>query len=173
MVVPSSARTRGSSLIEVLVAMTIIALMMVAVLEMFSLSLLTNHGSAARTEMTFKAQQVVENLRYAQLTFKNLGTAPAGSATFPLAAGTYNLPFYSGDTTGTNGGTWAYWGPAGADVMEQDKGPFRITYGVQDLGTNWAITVTATPSAPAAGTKAYFASSSKSKRIEYVAQIAK
>lgn len=168
--------SRGSGLVEVLVAMAIVTFMMIAVLEMFSLSLLTNHGSSARTEMTFKAQQVVENLRYAQTAYKSLGTVPAGVVgKFPLTAGTYEIPYSSTDSTGTNGSTWAYWGPSGANVMEKENGPYKISYSVQDAGgTGWSITVTVLPSllkdskTPKA---TYLGDPSKSKRIDYVAQI--
>ena len=44
--------------------MTIMALVLVGILQMFSVSLVINKGSAARTQMLFKCQQVVENVRY-------------------------------------------------------------------------------------------------------------
>ena len=70
---------RGSSFVEVLLAMTIMALVLVGILQMFSVSLIVNKGSAARTQMLFKCQQVVENIRwYYYVTSHGLAT-PSGT----------------------------------------------------------------------------------------------
>ena len=50
------------TLLEIVLAMGVLSLVLVGVLQMFSLSLLSNQGSLSRTELTFKAQQVIENI---------------------------------------------------------------------------------------------------------------
>jgi len=178
---------RGSSFIEVLLAMTIMALVLVGILQMFSVSLVINKGSAARTQMLFKCQQVVENVRYFYYlsragstppvilsdTVHATGAAMAVAGTLPLqldaahgeVAQTF-LPYVKSDAT------WAYWGPAGANVMEQENGPYKISYTIQrDLVQNtWVITVSATPTDVKTATR-YFGIDLKSgKRVDYVAQ---
>src|ERR1019366_4362890 len=98
---------RGSSFIEVLIAMTIMALVLVGILQMFSVSLVVNRGSAARTQMLFKCQQVVENIRWYYFVTQNGLTTPAviGVTGIPaLGAVTVNLPYVTGDPG------WAFWG---------------------------------------------------------------
>ena len=57
--------------------MTIMALVLVGILQMFSVSLIINKGAAARTQMLFKCQQVVENIRwYYFVTSNGLATPP-------------------------------------------------------------------------------------------------
>lgn len=176
---------RGSSLIEVLVAIAILALMMVGILQMFSVALVTNYGSAARTEMTYKAQQVVENLRliyfFARQGNNTLATA-AGVPTTIVSTGTTPvlLPATSTDSTTTL--TWAYWGPGGANCVEADNPPYRLGYSVTDGGAFWIVTATATPvdnpaapigATPLPGGRRYLGEGSKVKRVDYVAQLPK
>jgi hypothetical protein len=177
-------RTRGSSFIEVLLAMAIMALVLVGILQMFSVSLVINKGSAARTQMLFKCQQVVENIRYFYYLNHN-ATPPAlltdtghladgpmatpGTLPAQLTFGVDEtfLPYVSTDAT------WPYWGPAGANVMEQENGPYKISYTIQqDAVQNvWVITVSAIPTDVATATR-YFGIGLKSgKRVDYVAQL--
>lgn len=169
---------RGSSFVEVLLAMTIMALVLVGILQMFSVSLIVNKGSAARTQMLFKCQQVVENIRwYYFVTSRSLAT-PLGTGIPALGATTVNLPY---DGTEPE---WAFWGPTGANVMEQANGPYQISYRiVNDLAQQlpvagpapavnvWVITVTAVPTNVAGATR-YFGISTAGggKRVDYVAQ---
>src|ERR1039458_8119883 len=88
---------RGSSFVEVLLAMTIMALVLVGILQMFSVSLIINKGAAARTQMLFKCQQVVENIRWYYYVTSNSLAAPTNTFIPPLAAGTLNLPYLTGD----------------------------------------------------------------------------
>jgi hypothetical protein len=165
---------RGSSFVEVLLAMTILALVLVGILQMFSLSLLTDFGSAGRTEMTFKAQQVVEILRWVSFLRMNKLTLPAntGIPATPTAGLVVNLPWVATDPY------WAFWGPAGANAVEGEKLPYQLSYsyqaGVTGATPAWIITVTATPKPVATGsvpTRLYLGSGSRNKRIDYVAQI--
>jgi hypothetical protein len=173
---------RGSSFVEVLLAMTIMALVLVGILQMFSVSLIINKGSAARTQMLFKCQQVVENIRwfyYVTTPHPPLPALAAPTGTFipALGAGTVNLPYLSGDPG------YAFWGPTGANVIERDNGPYKISYTiVNDLtqqlksGVNvWVITVSAVPTdvAGGAGATRYLGigTNGGGKRVDYVAQL--
>ena len=193
---PVRRAPRGSSFIEVLLAMTILALVLVGILQMFSVSLIINKGSAARTQMLFKCQQVVENVRYFYY-LRSAGVPPpalltdGGHATgTPMAApGTLPVPLDA-----THGGvdqtflpyvstdaTWPYWGPAGANVMEQDNGPYKIAYTIRFDGPPnacgpsgcqnvWVITVSAIPTDVATATRYFGVGLQSGKRVDYVAQ---
>lgn len=172
----------GSSLVEVLIAIAILALMMVGVLQMFSVALVTNYGSAARTEMTYKAQQVVENLRmiyFLGQTSPGIFTTSGVPQTMVATTSPLRLPEASTDTTTL---TWAYWGPSGANCVEPNS-PYRLAYSVTDGGAFWIVTVTASPKdnptapvtgpTPVPGGRTYLGSGSKLKRVDYVAQLPK
>jgi hypothetical protein len=181
---------RGSSFVEVLLAMAIMALVLVGILQMFSVSLIINKGSAARTQMLFKCQQVVENIRYFYYLSRSSTTptpvlitdgahvsgsamAVPGTLPIPLDAAHADvdqtfLPYTATDAT------WPYWGPTGANVMEQDSGPYKVSYTIkQDPVQNvWVITVSAIPTDVGTATR-YFGLGlqGSGKRVDYVAQI--
>jgi len=143
------AARRGSSFVEVLLAMTIMALVLVGILQMFSVSLIINKGSAARTQMLFKCQQVVENLRWYYYVTSHSLAAPGGTdipalATAALAPVKVDLPYVTGDSEWA---TWAFWGPGGANVMEVENGPYKISYRIESDDTQncWVVTVSAVP----------------------------
>jgi hypothetical protein len=165
---------RGSSFIEVLLAMTIMALVLVGILQMFSVSLIINKGAAARTQMLFKCQQVVENIRWYYYVTSHTLAAPAGTGIPALAATTVNLPY---DGTEPE---YPFWGPTGANVIERANGPYKISYTiVDDLAQQlnppagphvFVITVSAVPT-DVAGAARYLGIGLRSgKRIDYVAQ---
>jgi Tfp pilus assembly protein PilV len=175
---------RGSSFVEVLLAMTIMALVLVGILQMFSVSLIINKGAAARTQMLFKCEQVVENIRWYYYVTSNSLAAPTNTGIPPLAAGTVNLPYVSTDAG------WDFWGPNGANVMERDDGgPYKISYTlVKDDGITtpppgqtlnsgvnvWVITVSAVPTdVPGGGGLSRYlgiGTNGGGKRVDYVAQ---
>ncbi len=66
--------------------MTIMALVLVGILQMFSVSLIINKGAAARTQMLFKCQQVVENIRWYYFVTSHSLAAPAATG-IPAALG--------------------------------------------------------------------------------------
>src|SRR5512141_1579461 len=170
---------RGSSFVEVLLAMTIMALVLVGILQMFSVSLLINKGAAARTQMLFKCQQVVENIRwYYYVTSHGLAT-PLTTGIPALGATTVNLPY---DGTEPE---YAFWGPTGANVIEMANGPYKISYTiVNDLTQQlnnppsaivnvWVITVSAVPTDVAGATRYLgIGTNGGGKRVDYVAQFA-
>lgn len=161
--------------------MTIMALVLVGILQMFSVSLLINKGAAARTQMLFKCQQVVENLRWYYYVTSNNMAAPTNTGIPALGAATVNLPYDGSETE------YAFWGPAGANVIERPNGPYKVSYTLaedvaQEMGTTlpltpihvWVITVSAVPT-DVAGAARYLgvglgSPNSKVKRVDYVAQ---
>jgi len=167
---------RGSSFVEVLLAMTIMALVLVGILQMFSVSLIINKGAAARTQMLFKCQQVVENIRwYYYVTSRSLA-APAGTGIPALGATTVDLPYTAAELA-----AFPFWGPTGANVIERADGPYQISYTIKDdaaqtLNTGavvWVITVSAVPTTSnVAGTAHYLGigTNGGGKRVDYVAQ---
>ncbi len=163
-------RERGSSLIEVLIALMILFFLMIGVLQMFAMAYLVNLGSAARTEMTFKCEQVMENIRFFRFLEEEGTTLPTGTG-FTFAAGTYSLPYEDTELSGS------YWGPTQANVVERGKAPYRLAIQVDDgdaagVPQHWIVTVTATPSLDA-GVQRYQGIGIRRKRVDYVAQIPK
>jgi len=173
---PPSPRRRGSSIIEVLVAMAILSIMVAGILQLFSLALIASAGSAARTELLFRCQQVVENIRLCQRLVRSVPSlpVPVGSGVpNPFVDGTtVNLPYK--DTEPTWAAAYAFWGPAGANVIEESAGPYRISYSIArssgSLNAMWIVTVTAVPTDDAAATRRFFGLTPRTfKRVDYVA----
>ncbi len=145
----------GASLVEVLVALLILMVIMVGVLALFSSALVSDRAAQARTELSFKAEQVVETLRMANAIAKQ-GSVPANlmasvtGQTFPISSVTsqfVDLP------EGPNDSYWGFWGqpgpnnPNGMGIMRAD-GRYSIGYQITDGDTTgnpgmWVITVTA------------------------------
>jgi len=177
---------RGSSFVEVLLAMTIMALVLVGILQMFSVSLIVNKGAAARTQMLFKCQQVVENIRwYYYVTSHSLaaptntGIPPLGTVSTDPCAPAFCLPYVTTDPG------YAFWGPDGANVIERDNGPYKVSYTLVDDAAQqvgppltpvhvWVITVSAVPTdvPGAVGASRYLGigTNGGGKRVDYVAQ---
>jgi len=124
---------RGESLVEVLVALAILLFIMVSVLQLFTMALLTFHATNAQAEMKVKAESVVEVIRLVRST-----GAGGDSGILPLAAGIRQLPTQSADAG------YSFWGPSGFAVMEANAA-YRITYEVEDLITEWQVTVFVEP----------------------------
>jgi hypothetical protein len=163
---------RGSSFVEVLLAMAIMALVLVGILQMFSVSLIISKGAAARTQMLFKCQQVVENIRWYYFVTSHSLAAPVGTGIPVLAATTVNLPYLGTEPE------WGFWGPAGANVMEAPNGPYKIRYVIQQDPAQsvapavvWVITVSAVPTDVAGATRYLgIGTTGGGKRVDYVAQ---
>jgi len=162
--------------------MTIMALVLVGILQMFSVSLIINKGAAARTQMLFKCQQVVENLRWYYFVTTNVLATPLGTGIPALGNTTVNLPY---DGTEPE---YAFWGPSGANVIEAPNGPYKVSYTIAEdanqLISNppstvvhvWVITVSAVPTdVPGAahylGFGSYVGAYPGRKRVDYVAQL--
>ena len=152
--------------------MAILSIMVAGILQLFSLALLASAGAAARTELLFKCQQVVENIRFCYgIGRRNPALPMPAGTTLPPAlvatAKTY-LPDKSSDAG------YAYWGPGGANVIEEDAGPFKISYVIERSSANpnalWVITVSAEPTDDVDAARRFFGLTFKTfKRVDYVA----
>ena len=170
---------KGSSLLEVLIALMIMLFLMIGILQMFSMAYLVNLGAGARTEMTYKCQQLAENFRFLNYLAKNGFTVPSGTGiTFPIAAATtspVNLPYTSSELS-----TNPYWGPAQASVVDGPDMPYRLSYQIVDGNAGasppapgfWIITVSATPN-QATTSRRYLGAGMAHKRVDYVSQMPK
>ena len=177
---PARGRSeRGSSLIEVLVALLIMLFLMIGVLQLFSMAYLVNLGASARTDMTYKCQQVIENIRYVQFLRAQGTSLPGTGIPMPLSVTStpITLPTSTSDTT------FAFWGPNGADVLGRYNGtvytppPYVLSYTIQNgngmvppVTNMWVITVTAVPNLTSSAPRSLGAGISR-KRVDYVAQI--
>jgi type II secretory pathway pseudopilin PulG len=155
---------KGTSLVEVLVALLLLQILMLGILQMFSMAFVINKGSEARTDMTYEAQQLLENLRYLNSLYKInptlLSSYDLSPVSFPLTAGsTYDF------TTVSNLST-SYWGPSKANVLSIDNQRYQVYASVSDGGADWSVTVTVR----ADPTQTSFL---KGKVIEYAAQLPK
>jgi hypothetical protein len=160
---------RGSSLIEVLFALLIMLFLMIGVLQLFAMAYLVNLGSGARTEMTSKAEQVIENIRCLK-RLDNLGITP------PTSLGVVGITFPMQAETGTLDPTVdTYWGPSGANVFPtsgDNDTPFMISYAIVDADPFWRVTVTVLPT-DVSGARGYIGAGISRKRVDYVAQMLK
>ncbi len=161
----TTAKEKGSSLIEVLISLLILMILMIGVLEMFSLAFLQNMGSAARTDMTYRSAQFVEDLRYLNYLYKTRGAIPSSivsGITFPLSATT------SSQTV--NPATATFWGANGMNLVTPTS-PFVLSYQINDAATLWAVTVTITPNTTTGNR--YIGAGLKNKSIMFQAEIPK
>lgn len=163
---------RGTTLVEVLVALVVLMILMIGVLQMFSVAYLVNLGSASRTEMTYKAQQALENMRYLNTTYKAKGSAalPANLSpvTFPLTDGaSFDLSSLSSSDLATS-----YWGPSMSDVVETVDPRYAITIETHSVsgGSDWNVVVTVKANTNA-GVSPYINGVGKMRVVEYASQI--
>ncbi len=167
--VPCRRGERGMSLVEVLVAFFLLLVISLSVLEMFSLAYAVNMGAQARTDLTYRAQRVGEAIRWIyslQEGNPTLFESAKTSSGVDLAAQTgtsVTLP------TAASAPTWAFWGPAGVNVVEEDA-PFVLRYAVEDGGAvgRWRVVVGAEPRGDG---RRYLGSVSAAKAVRYVAVI--
>ncbi|MEP0773515.1 MAG: prepilin-type N-terminal cleavage/methylation domain-containing protein [Acidobacteriota bacterium] len=160
----------GMSLVEVLVAFFLLLVISLSVLEMFTLAYAVNMGSEARTDLTYRAQRVGEAIRWiyslqdANPTLFDTAKANSGVDLAALTPGTkVTLPTSPAATT------WAFWGPAGINVVEEDA-RFVLHYTVQPGGAagRWRVVVGADPRGEG---RRYLGSVSAAKAVRYVAVI--
>jgi hypothetical protein len=147
---PAGRAERGTSLLEVLIAMLLLLVLMISILQMFAASFMVNGAAGARTEMTYRVQQVVEQLRYLEwlqranaTAYGNLNTATPVGVAIPMTSGnTYNLT----DLVIADPDT-SFWGPAGCRIVEEQvpggavKPPYFLTV-TTAAGAGGAIVVT-------------------------------
>jgi hypothetical protein len=161
--------------VEVVIALGILLILMIGVLQMFSMAYLTNLNAAAGTELTSKAQQTAEVLRWALYQEAYGSTVGVAPNALPVSALTgapaptgiaYTLP----DTS--SGANWNFWGPSGVGVQTRPSPPYTITYTVEDNG-GASKTVTVRVRAKTTGSNKYVGVAKQGKVVEYVVQAPK
>lgn len=145
---------RGLTLVEVLVAFFILFVVTLAVLQLLAMAYLVNLGSTIRTELTYKAEQVVETARLQLYRVNAVGMA--ADPCCPVGPGT------SFSITPT--GCQAFWGPAGANVMSSES-RYALNYWIDN---NKTMTVQAVP--VTSGPNVYLGPAG-TKVVVYVAQL--
>lgn len=163
---------RGMTLIETLVAFLILFFVMVSVLQIYAMAYAVNMGSAARTDMTYRAQRVAEVIRtiYAFRT-----SEPTTFATLQTSSGVdLDAQLNGGPVTLPPSGAAAFWGPAWANVIEdpyvEASAPYALTYEVTP-GTGGAdFTVTVVAQSKTTG-KRYLGTIGPGKAVRYAASI--
>jgi Tfp pilus assembly protein PilV len=102
-------KERGLTLVEVLVAFFILFVVTLAVLQLLAMAYLVNLGSMIRTDLSYRAERVVETIRLQRFRVFVVGAAedPCCPVVGPSAAKTI---------TPTDCQT--FWGSDGANVME-------------------------------------------------------
>lgn len=160
---------KGTTLVEVLVAVALLLVVAVAILQLFSFAYLVNMGSLARTDLQYRAQRVVEGLRFLR--------AMSDTPIQPWSCGVdpKHLTGDVGPVDIPNDPNDACWGTAGFRVVEATDNPFILSYQIQDgqplgAGPVWVITVTARPAQT--GVR-YLGMAIAAKGVRYVAQIPK
>lgn len=161
---------RGMSLVEVLVAFFLLLVISLSVLEMFTLAYAVNMGAQARTDLTYRAQRVGEAIRWIYslqngnpTLFESAKTSSGVDLAAQTAGTSVTLP------TSTTSPTWAFWGPAGVNVVEEDAS-FVLRYTVEAGGVagRWRVVVGAEPRGDG---RRYLGSVSAAKAVRYVAVI--
>jgi hypothetical protein len=173
---------KGSSLIEALIASLVLLLLMLGILSMFSMAYLVNLGASARTEMTYKAQQVAEALRYLTYVSRTSGSGSLPSSTdtglaFPLSA-TANpvvITTLSGSTL-----QYRYWGqpsstlPDAVGVVESPTNKryeIAVSIAGPDASTGLVtVTIAVSPILSGSGPR-YQGRALRRKEVDYVTQI--
>jgi Tfp pilus assembly protein PilV len=159
-------RGRGMTLIEVLIGFLILAFVTVSVLQMFSMALAVNMGSAARTDLTYRAERVAETIRTmygierTNTTLFNTMKTNSGVDLSTQVGQTVSVP-----PTGKEA-FWDSWAKVAATNV-----PYAISYTVA-TGTNnarWVVTVTARPTT--SGVARYPGMIGAGKAVNYAATI--
>jgi len=150
---------KGESLVEVLVALGILLIILVGVLQLFTMALLSFHGTSAQSEMVRRAEAVVEIVRLV----RSSGISGA-SGILPLAAGTRQLPVASTDSG------YSFWGPTGFGVIEHEA-RYRVSYSIADGGADWVVSVFVEPNSTSTGAK--YLGSVGGKAVRYAARVPK
>ncbi len=150
---------KGESLVEVLAALAILLFILVGVLQLFTMALLSFHGTSAHAEMVRRGEAVVEVIRLVRSSGVS-GT----SGILPLAAGTRQLPVAASDA-GFN-----FWGPAGFAIIENEA-MYRVSYNISDGGAQWVVSVFVEPNTASTGNK--YLGSVGGKVVRYAARVRK
>ncbi len=145
---------RGLTLIEVLVAFFILFVVTLAVLQLLSLAYLVNLGAIVRTDLTYRAEQVVEQIRMQRYRVNILMATPDDTCC-PVGSMASKTISYGDCTT--------FWGPNGANVVDAGS-RYTIDYTIN----NNTVTVHAVPMTT--GSNVYLGPAA-TKAVVYVAQL--
>lgn len=161
---------KGSTLVEILVSMAILAFLLTGILQMFGAAFVINQKSATRTWQAYKCQQVAEVLRIVWNVNRRTGMLPANAADSGIQfqsgfVGT--LPYKDGDPN------WSYWGPAGANIIETSEGPYRIFYRIdtEPINNNFILTISAVDAKLLNDGEDPYVARPNVRRIDYVMQL--
>lgn len=150
---------RGVTLIETLGAFLILFVVTLAVLQLFSMATAVNMGSLARTDLSYRAERVLEQVRM-QDALSRMTSPATTNACCPLTTGTYTLPVDAASCKD-------YWGAKGANAWE-DNAPYTISYSVNTAVTGEReIVVVARPRS--GGSSGYIGAVNLTKAVRYVA----
>ncbi len=132
---------RGMTLVETLIAFLILFFVLVSVLEMFTMAYAVNMGSAARTDLTYRAQRVAEVIR---TIYAFEVRQPTTFATLQTNSGVNLAAQMNTTVVLPPTGTESFWGSGWANVIEQNA-PYALTYQVAPGtgGARWTVTVVA------------------------------
>jgi Tfp pilus assembly protein PilV len=151
---------RGLTLIEVLVAFFILFVVTLAVLQLLSMAYLVNLGSMVRTDLTYRAERVVETIRLEGDRVNRLHQDPTPNGCCPIAAGSTMTISW----TDLSAPCQAFWGPDGANVVETGA-RYQLSYTI----TNSTVTVEAIPQTSGPGP--VYLGPVANKAVVYVAQL--
>jgi type II secretory pathway component PulJ len=152
---------RGLTLIEVLVSFFILFVVTLAVLQLLSMAYVVNLGSMTRTELMYKAQQVVETIRLQRFRFSQLMETPTALelACCPVGVNS-SVTISPGDSSCAG-----FWGPQRANLID-DNSRFMLSY---IIDVNSSVTVQAVPVETGSGPK--YLGPAATKVVVYVAQL--
>jgi Tfp pilus assembly protein PilV len=144
---------RGLTLIEVLVAFFILFVVTLAVLQLLSMAYLVNLGSMVRTDLTYRAERVVETIRLQRYFISVGGTE---DPCCPLSGATKTISW-------SDSSCRTFWGPDGASVVD-DNARYALSYVIAGN----TVTVQAIPQT--SGSNVYLGPAA-TKAVVYVAQL--
>ena len=122
-------KERGLTLVEVLVAFFILFVVTLAVLQLLAMAYLVNLGSLIRTDLSYRAERVVETIRLQRFRVNN-GASDDVCCPVGINAG----------LTITPTSCQTFWGPSGANVIEPGA-RYQLSYNIKDN----TVTVKAEP----------------------------
>jgi len=157
---------RGLTLIEVLVSFFILFVVTLAVLQLLSMAYMVNLGAITRTELMYKAQQVVETIRVQRFRFSPaLGFSPTAleSNCCPYTAN-LSMTIATADSNYTTNNCDQFWGPQRINLIDSSS-RFSLNYYIDPTSK---VTVQAVPLTT--GANVYLGPAS-SKVVVYVAQL--
>jgi Tfp pilus assembly protein PilV len=123
-------KERGLTLVEVLVAFFLLFVVTLAVLQLLTMAYLVNLGSQIRTDLSYRAERVVETIRLQKF---RVNSGASDDPCCPVAAPNAGL-------TITPTSCQTFWGPQGANVIDPDA-RYQLSYNIHDS----TVTVKAEP----------------------------